>query len=62
MLQGIQYVTDLAGKPIAVQIDLRKHRGLWEDFCDVMVAQSRKAEPHSDWEDVKKRLKKPKRK
>ena len=56
MLKGIQYVTDLSGHPVAVQIDLRKHRELWEDFCDVVVAQSRRREPHTPWADVKKRL------
>ena len=53
MLSGIQYVTDAKGKPVAVQIDLREHGDVWEDFCDALVAESRKKEPHSSWEEVK---------
>ena len=56
MISGIQYVTDMSGKRIAVQIDLQRHGSLWEDFYDVLIAQERKNEPHSSWEDVKKRL------
>ncbi len=56
MIKGIQYVTDMVGKPIAVQIDLKKYGALWEDFIDVIIAESRKKEPHSSWTDVKKRL------
>ena len=44
MLQGISYVTDDRGNKLAVQIDLRKHRSLWEDFQDVLVAESRRRE------------------
>ncbi len=58
MIDGIQYVTDTKGKPVAVQIDLQQYGSLWEDFCDVIIAQKRKKEPHSSWEDVKKRLNK----
>ena len=56
MIKGIQYLTDMAGKPVAVQIDLKKYGELWEDFCDVIVAEKRKSEPHSSWQDVKKLL------
>lgn len=58
MVSGIQYVTDVSGKPVAVQIDLQRYGALWEDFYDVLIAQERKKEPHSSWEDVKKRLSK----
>ena len=43
MLQGISHVTDDRGNKLAVQIDLRKHRSVWEDFQDVLVAESRRA-------------------
>lgn len=44
MLPGISYVTDDRGNKLAVQIDLRKHRSVWEDFQDVLVAESRRRE------------------
>lgn len=56
MIEGVQYLTDFKGKPVAVQIDLRKYGALWQDFCDVMVAESRRKEPHDSWGNVKKRL------
>ena len=56
MINGVQYVTDMSGKHIAVQIDLQRYGSLWEDFYDVLIAQERKKEPHSSWDKVKKRL------
>ncbi|MEJ0063424.1 MAG: hypothetical protein WDO70_09575 [Alphaproteobacteria bacterium] len=41
---GIQYVTDEKGRKVAVQIDLKKHKELWEDIEDVLVSRSRKQE------------------
>ena len=43
-MNGIQYVTDEKGRKIAVQIDLKKHRELWEDIEDVLVSRSRQRE------------------
>jgi hypothetical protein len=43
-MTGIQYVTDQKGRKVAVQIDLTKHRGLWEDIQDVLVSRSRRHE------------------
>ncbi len=31
-MTGIQYVTDEKGRKVAVQIDLKEHRELWEDL------------------------------
>jgi hypothetical protein len=62
MTSGIHFVTDTHGKPVAVQIDLRKHKGLWQDFYDALQAESRRNEPHAAWDDVKKRLKDRKKK
>jgi hypothetical protein len=35
-MTGIQFLTDKKGRKVAVQIDLRKHGALWEDFYDGM--------------------------
>jgi hypothetical protein len=41
---GIQYVTDEKGRKVAVQIDLKKYRELWEDIEDVLVSRARRHE------------------
>jgi hypothetical protein len=43
-MTGIQFVTDEKGHKVAVQIDLKTHGALWEDFRDGMVAESRRKE------------------
>jgi hypothetical protein len=43
-MTGIQYVTDERGRKVAVQIDLKKYRELWEDIEDVLVSRSRRQE------------------
>ena len=43
-MTGIQYVTDARGRRVAVQIDLRRHKSLWEDIQDALVANSRRKE------------------
>ena len=43
-MTGIQYVTDEKGGKVAVQIDLKKYRELWEDIEDVLVSRSRRRE------------------
>jgi hypothetical protein len=43
-MTGIQFVTDDKGRKTAVLIDLKKHRGLWEDFWDGLVCESRRKE------------------
>ena len=52
-MKGIQFVVDDAGKKKAVLIDLEEWGELWEDFYDVLIAQSRKDEPIVAWEDLK---------
>ncbi len=52
-MTGIQYVTDEKGRKVAVQIDLTKHRGLWEDIQDVLVSRSRRHEKRIPLEKVK---------
>lgn len=44
-LAGIQFVTDAAGRRVAVQLDLKEWGELWEDIYDNIVADSRKGEP-----------------
>lgn len=43
-MTGIQYLTDEKGRKVAVQIDLTKHRELWEDIRDVLISRSRRHE------------------
>ena len=53
---GIQYVTDNKGRKVAVQLDLRRHGGLWEDIADVLVSRSRRHETRLPLATVKARL------
>jgi hypothetical protein len=41
---GIQFVTDDRGNRVAVQIDLKKHGAIWQDFWDGLISQSRRKE------------------
>lgn len=43
-MTGLQYITDEEGRRVAVQIDLRQHAALWEEFEDVLVSESRRNE------------------
>ena len=43
-MTGIQFVTDDRGHRIAVQIDLKKHGDVWEDFWDGFVSETRRKE------------------
>ncbi len=52
-MNGIQYVTDDKGRKVAVQIDLKKHRELWEDIEDVLVSRSRRHEKRIPLEKVR---------
>jgi hypothetical protein len=52
-MSGIQFVTDQKGRKVAVQIDLKKHRELWEDIEDVLVSRSRRHERRIPFEKVK---------
>jgi hypothetical protein len=52
-MKGIQFVVDEAGNKKAVLIDLEEWGELWEDFYDLMMAESRKQEDSILWEDVK---------
>ena len=52
-MNGIQYVTDEKDRKVAVQIDLRKHKALWEDIQDGLIAQQREREPGVPYEDYR---------
>jgi len=52
-MTGIQYVTDEKGRKVAVQIDLTKHRELWEDIQDVLISRSRRHEKRIPLDEVK---------
>ena len=52
-MTGIQFVTDAKGRKTAVLIDLKKHKGLWEDLEDVLVSRSRRHEKGIPLDEVK---------
>ena len=52
-MTGIQFMTDEKGRKVAVQIDLRKHKALWEDIEDVLVSRSRQHEKRIPFDKVK---------
>ncbi len=55
-MSGIHFVTDEKGRKVAVQIDLKVHRDLWEDIEDLIVSRSRRHEKRNPLEKVKARL------
>jgi hypothetical protein len=55
-MTGIQFVTDEKGRKVAVQIDLRKHGAIWEDFYDGLVSERRRKEKCVPLETVKANL------
>jgi len=52
-MSGIQFVTDEKGRKVAVLIDLKKHRDLWEDIEDVLVSRWRRHERRIPLEKMK---------
>lgn len=56
MISGTQFVIDEHGDKTAVQIDLKEHADLWEDFYDALLAQARTDEPRESLEEVRRRL------
>jgi hypothetical protein len=56
-MTGIQFVTDAKGRKVAVQIDLRKHRAIWEDFWDGLVSESRRKEKGIPYEEYRAKRK-----
>ncbi|MCD6334441.1 MAG: hypothetical protein DRP97_02470 [Candidatus Latescibacterota bacterium] len=56
-MEGIQFVTNAAGKKTAVLISLNQYGELWEDFYDVLIARQRNDEPRESLESVREMLK-----
>ncbi len=56
MLEGIQFVTNAAGKRTAVLIDLERYRELWEDIYDILLTRERENEPRETLAEVKEML------
>ena len=56
MIKGIHFISDNTSENIAVQIDLREHQELWEQFYEVLLAESRKHETRRNWRDIKREL------
>ena len=52
-MTGIHFLTDEEGRRVAVQIDLRKHKSLWEDFYDGLVSEERRKEKGISFDTVK---------
>ena len=55
-MKGVEFVVDEKGKKKAVVIDLKTHRALWEDFCDVLKTKEREAEPRESLGSVKQKV------
>jgi len=55
-MQGIQFVTDEAGKRTAVLISLDEWGEIWEDIYDILISESRRDEQAMPWEDLKAEL------
>ena len=55
-MKGVQFLVDDEGQKTGGLIDLKKNPGLWEDFYDRALAESREDEPRESLESVKKRL------
>jgi hypothetical protein len=56
-MDGILYVIDENSKKRFVQIDLEKYGDLWEDFYDLLVANSREKEATITLKELEKELK-----
>lgn len=56
MLKGIQFLVNESGDQSAVVIDLKRHRRLWEDMYDRLLAETRRHEPRESLDEVKKKL------
>ena len=55
-MKGVEFVVDNQGKKKAVLIDLRRHRVIWEDFYDTLLAKEREGEPRESLEEVKRKV------
>ena len=58
-MTGIRFLTDEDGRKIAVQINLKTHGELWEDFYDALIAEERRGEPAIPYEEYRSGRMKP---
>lgn len=47
------------GRKVAVQIDLKRHGAIWEDFWDGLISESRRKEKSIPYEQYRARRLKP---
>jgi hypothetical protein len=55
-MKGVEYVIDDKGEKKAVVLDLKIHRDIWEDFCDVLKVKERENDPRESLDSVKKKV------
>jgi hypothetical protein len=55
-MKGVEYVIDDKGEKKAVVLDLKIHRDIWEDFCDVLKVKERENDPRESLASVKKKV------
>ena len=55
-MPGIEFLIDRKGRKKAVLIDLKKHKGLWEDLFDAYVAHRRRNEAREPLARVKRMI------
>jgi hypothetical protein len=56
MPKGIQYIIEDEGKKKSVILDLEQWGEHWEDFYDILVAETRRDEPNISWKKLKKEV------
>jgi len=57
-MKGINFLTDSDNNKVAVQIDLRIHGELWQDFYDLLLVEAAKDEESDSLEVYLEKLKK----
>jgi hypothetical protein len=55
-MKGVEYVVDEKGEKKAVVLDLKIHRDVWEDLCDVLKVKERENEPRESLASIKKKV------
>ena len=55
-MEGVQFIVNNKGQRTGVLIDLKRHRELWEDLYDGLLARQRKNEPRESLKAVRQRL------
>lgn len=58
-MTGVQFVTNEAGKRVAVLIDIKTHASLWEDIEDMLVSESRRKEKSIPYAEYRAKRRKP---